>query len=136
MTLAHYTAHTPQLVQALQALGQRADKQAADILFDELCGITQLVAKKFTNDRTAEGLQEAYRLTIGCLSLAISQADIADSADAKLSFLLQHGAEHVAVRARPPELQAAAVGRELAGLLDPVVPDEEAAVRNAAQRTR
>lgn len=95
MTLAHYTAHTPQLVQALQALGQRADKQAADILFDELCGITQLVAKKFTNDRTAEGLQEAYRLTIGCLSLAISQADIADSGDAKLSFLLQHGAEHV-----------------------------------------
>jgi len=96
MTLTHYTAHTPQLVQALEALAQRADKQpAAGILFDELCGITQLVAKKFTNDRTAEGLQEAYRLTIGCISLAISQADIADTGDAKLSFLLQNGAEYV-----------------------------------------
>lgn len=95
MNITSYTARTPQLVQALEALGRRADKQAAATLFDELCGITQLVAKKFTNDRTAEGLQEAYRLTVGCISLAISQADIADSDDAKLSFLLQHGAEYV-----------------------------------------
>lgn len=95
MSITLYTSHTPQLVQALEALGQRADTQTADILLDELCAITHLVAKKFTNDRTAEGLQEAYRLTIGCISLAISQADIADTGDAKLSFLLQHGAEYV-----------------------------------------
>lgn len=95
MTLAHYTARTPHLVQALEALGQRADKQAADILFDELCGITALVAKKFTNDRTAKGIHEAFHLTVGCISLAISQADTADTGEAKLSFLLQHGAEYV-----------------------------------------
>jgi hypothetical protein len=95
MTLAHYTARTPHLVQALEALAQRADKQAADILFDELCGITVLVAKKFTNDRTAEGISEAFHLTVGCISLAISQADTADTGEAKLSFLLQHGAEYV-----------------------------------------
>lgn len=95
MNITSYTARTPQLVQALEALGQRTDKQAADILFDELCGITLLVAKKFTNDRTAEGLHEAFHLTVGCISLAISQADIADNGDAKLAFLLQHGAEYV-----------------------------------------
>lgn len=96
MNITSYTTRTPQLVQALEALGQRADKQAAaGILFDELCGITVLVAKKFTNDRTAEGLHEAFHLTVGCISLAISQAGIADSNEAKLSFLLQHGAEHV-----------------------------------------
>ncbi|MFH2134193.1 MAG: hypothetical protein ABII81_03320 [Pseudomonadota bacterium] len=96
MNITSYTTRTPQLVQALEALGQRADKQeSASILFDELCGITLLVAKKFTNDRTAEGLHEAFHLTVGCISLAISQADIADSGDAKLAFLLQHGAEYV-----------------------------------------
>lgn len=95
MNITSYTARTPQLVQALEALGQRADEQAAGILFDELCGITALVAKKFTNDRTAEGIHEAFHLTVGCISLAISQADIADTGEAKLSFLLQHGAEYV-----------------------------------------
>ncbi len=96
MNITSYTARPPQLVQALEALGQRADnQQAAAILLDELCGITALVAKKFTNDRTAEGIHEAFHLTVGCISLAISQADIADSGDAKLSFLLQHGAEYV-----------------------------------------
>ncbi|MBA3023427.1 MAG: hypothetical protein FP821_05960 [Sideroxydans sp.] len=96
MNITSYTARTPQLVQALEALGQRADnQQAASILFDELCGINVLVAKKFTNDRTAEGIHEAFHLTVGCISLAISQADIADTGEAKLSFLLQHGAEYV-----------------------------------------
>ena len=96
MNITSYTARTPQLVQALEALGQRADNQeAASILFDELCGINVLVAKKFTNDRTAEGIHDAFHLTVGCISLAISQADIADTSEAKLSFLLQHGAEYV-----------------------------------------
>jgi hypothetical protein len=96
MNITSYTTRTPQLVQALEALGQRADnREAASILFDELCGITQLVAKKFTNDRTAEGIHDAFHLTVGCISLAISQADIADTGEAKLSFLLQHGAEYV-----------------------------------------
>jgi hypothetical protein len=96
VNITRYTARTPQLVQALEALGQRAgNQQQANLLFDELCGITVLVAKKFTNDRTAEGIHDAFHLTVGCISLAISQADIADSGEAKLSFLLQHGAEYV-----------------------------------------
>jgi len=96
MNITSYTARTPQLVQALEALGQRADnQQTAHALHDELCGITVLVAKKFTNDRTAEGIHEAFHLTVGCISLAISQTDIADTGDAKLTFLLQHGAEYV-----------------------------------------
>ncbi|TNC97610.1 MAG: hypothetical protein FD121_789 [Gallionellaceae bacterium] len=96
MQITHFESRPPQLVQALEALAQRADsREAAEILFDELCGITVLVAKKFTNDRTADGIQEAFQLAIGCISLGISQASIPDGKDAKLSFLLQHGAEHV-----------------------------------------
>ena len=96
MNIAIHTARPPQLVQALEALGLRADNQdAANTLFHELSGITVLVARKFTNDRTADGMLEAFHLTVGCISLAISQADIADSNEARLSFLLQHGAEYV-----------------------------------------
>lgn len=96
MNITIHTARPPQLVQALEALALRADNQdAAAALFHELSGITVLVAKKFTNDRTANGMLEAFHLTVGCISLAISQAAIADSNEAKLSFLLQHGAEYV-----------------------------------------
>jgi len=74
----------------------RADnRNAAELLFHELSGITVLVAKKFTNDRTADGMLEAFHLTVGCISLGISQAGIADSNEARLSFLLQQGAEYV-----------------------------------------
>lgn len=74
----------------------RADHQdTARALFRELSGITVLVARKFTNDRTADGMLEAFHLTIGCISLGISQAGIAESNESKLSFLLQHGAEYV-----------------------------------------
>jgi hypothetical protein len=91
-----HTARPPQLVQALEALALRADnRDAAATLFHELSGITVLVAKKFTNDRTADGMLEAFHLTVGCISLALSQAGVADSNEAKLSFLLQHGAEYV-----------------------------------------
>ncbi len=96
MQLASITTRPPHLVQALEALAQRADHQAAaQTLLDELSGITVLVAKKFTNDRTADGLLEAFYLTVGCISLGISQADIPESDESRLSFLLHHGAEHV-----------------------------------------
>ncbi len=96
MNITIHTARPPQLVQALEALALRADNQdAAATLFHELSGITVLVAKKFTNDRTADGMLDAFHLTVGCISLAISQAGIADSNEARLSFLLQHGAEYV-----------------------------------------
>ena len=96
MQITGFTLRPPQLVQALETLAQRADhQQAASTLFQELSGITVLVAKKFTNDRTAEGMLEAFYLTIGCISLGISQAEIAQSNESRLSFLLQHGAERV-----------------------------------------
>jgi hypothetical protein len=96
MQITHFESRPPQLVQALEALAQRADsREAAEALFDELCGITVLVAKKFTNDRTADGIQDAFQLAIGCISLGISQASIPPGKDAKLEFLIQHGAEYV-----------------------------------------
>jgi hypothetical protein len=96
MQLAHISTRPPHLVQALEALAKRANNQsAAQTLIDELSGITVLVAKKFTNERTADGLLEAYHLTIGCISLGISQANIPQDGDAQLSFLLHHGAEYV-----------------------------------------
>lgn len=96
MQLAHLTARPPHLVQALEALAKRADnRETAQTLLDELAGITVLVAKRFTNERTADGLLDAFHLTTGCISLGISQADIPQDGDARLSFLLHHGAEYV-----------------------------------------
>jgi len=96
MKLARITARPPHLVQALEALAKRADNQeAAQTLLDELSGITVLVARKFSNERTADGLLDAFHLTVGCISLGISQANIAEDGDARLSFLLHHGAEYV-----------------------------------------
>ena len=96
MKLAHITARPPHLVQALEALAKRADNwEAAQTLIDELSGITVLVARKFTNERLADGLLDAFHLTVGCISLGISQANIPEDGDAQLSFLLHHGAEYV-----------------------------------------
>ncbi len=96
MQLANITTRPPHLVQALVALSQHADQQeAAQTLIHELSGITVLVAKKFTNDRTADGLLEAFYLTIGCISLGISQAKIPENNESQLAFLLHHGAEYV-----------------------------------------
>lgn len=96
MQITSYTKRSPQLVQALDALALRSDNQdAARILFQELTGINVLVAKKFTNDRTADGILEAFYLTVGCISLGISQAGVAEEDESKLAFLLQHGAEYV-----------------------------------------
>jgi len=96
MQLARLGARPPHLVQALEALAKRADnREAVQTLLDELSGITVLVAKRFTNERTADGLLDAFHLTVGCISLGISQADIAQDGDAQLTFLLHHGAEYV-----------------------------------------
>jgi len=94
MTLATYTTRSANLLSALETLAQREQHdEAAHHLLHELAGITVLVARKFTNDRTADGLLEAFYLTIGCVSLGISRAGIPHDAETELSFLLQQGAE-------------------------------------------
>lgn len=96
MHVSRMSERLPHLVQALEALAQRADNQeAAKELLHELSDITVLVARRFTTDKTADGLLEAFYLTIGCISLGISQADLSADNASKLSFLLHHGAEHV-----------------------------------------
>ena len=96
MQLANLTTRLPHLVEVLETLAkQRDQQQAAQTLITELSDITVLVAKKFTNDRTADGILEAFYLTVGCLSLAISQANIPESGESRMNFLLHHGAEHV-----------------------------------------
>jgi hypothetical protein len=96
MQLANFSARPPHLVLALEALSQQENcSEVAQALMHELSGITVLVARKFTNEKTADGLLEAFYLTIGCVSLGISQATIPDSKQSQLSFLLHHGAEYV-----------------------------------------
>ena len=96
MKLAHITTRPPHLVSALEALAQRVDNQDTALeLLDELSGITVLVARKFTNERSADGLLEAFHLTVGCISLGISRANIPAEGEAQLTFLLHHGAEYV-----------------------------------------
>ena len=96
MQLAPLTPRLPPLMLALDALAQRANYlEAAQTLIHDLSNITVLVARKFTNDRTADGLLEAQHLTVGCISLALCQANLPDNNESKLSFLLHHGAEHV-----------------------------------------
>jgi hypothetical protein len=96
MQLARIKSRPPHLVRALEALSQHADYQeTAQTLIHELSGMTVLVAKKFTNDRTADGLLEAFYLTVGCISLGISQANLPDNNEAQLTFLLHHGSEYV-----------------------------------------
>jgi hypothetical protein len=94
--LAELSTKPPRLVLALEALARRKDHSAdAHDLLEELSGITVLVARRYTNERTADGLLEAFQLTIGCISLAISKANLPDDGDAQLSFLLSQGAEAV-----------------------------------------
>ena len=92
MPLASIITRTSHLVQTLEKLAQRANHSAeAENLLNELAGITVLVARKFTNEKTADGVLEAFYLTTGCVSLGLNQALAVD----ELSFLLQHGAEQV-----------------------------------------
>lgn len=92
MKLASIEKRPAHLLRAIETLVQRDnhDGAAKDLLHD-LAGITVLVAKKFTNERTADGLQEAFYLTTGCVSLGIALAEAPDAC----TFLLHHGAEHV-----------------------------------------
>jgi hypothetical protein len=94
----------PRLVRAIRLLPAHATADEAAALADELAGITAMVADKFTNDRTAEGIQRAQLLTIGGMSLGLEHivreegADIAetDEGDAlALDILIADGAELV-----------------------------------------
>ena len=85
----------PRLVRAIRLLPEQATDEEAAILADELSGITAMVAEKFTNDRTAEGIQRALLLTVGGVSLGL-EALVGDESDAAaLDVLLEEGAEHV-----------------------------------------
>jgi hypothetical protein len=88
----------PRLTRAIQQLARHPDDDAAYTLADELTGITAMVAEKFTNDRTAEGIQKALQLTVGGVSLgldhALPPAGGADGDLEALDLLIEEGAEH------------------------------------------
>lgn len=61
----------PRLIRAIRHLPDAATPDEALGLADELAGITAMVAEKFTNDRTAEGIQRAQLLSVGGVSLGL-----------------------------------------------------------------
>ncbi|WP_313030781.1 hypothetical protein [Massilia alkalitolerans] len=85
----------PRLVRAIKLLPLEATPDEASLLAEELAGITAMVAEKFTNDRTAEGIQRALLLTVGGVSLGLEHlCDSDDDLDA-LDILIEEGAELV-----------------------------------------
>lgn len=85
----------PRLVRAIKLMATEATPEEITVLADELAGITAMVAEKFTNDRTAEGIQRAQLLTIGGVSLGLEHlVDSDDDLDA-LDILIEEGAELV-----------------------------------------
>jgi|GEM_PF-258829 len=95
-SLVSLTAQLPLLLRAIHALSQRRDYlDDADELAHELSGITAMVASKFTNDRTAEGILEALRLTVGCVSLGLAHTLPHEDDDAALEMLIEQGCERV-----------------------------------------
>jgi hypothetical protein len=84
----------PRLVRAIRALAARPLDEEAEILANELAGITAMVAEKFTNDRTADGIARALNLTVGGVSLGLEQILMHEGDEAALDFLIEHGAEH------------------------------------------
>lgn len=95
--LAVVEERLPRLVRAIRAAAGRAVDDDIVILADELAGITAMVAEKFTNDRTAEGIARAFFLAIGGVSLGLEQAleyEGAGDNPGALDFLIEHGAEH------------------------------------------
>ena len=84
----------PRLVRAIKLLPNDPREDAALNLADELTGITAMVAEKFTNERTADGIQKALYLTVGGVSLGLEQAVTHEGDQAALDFLGEHGAEH------------------------------------------
>lgn len=85
----------PRLVRAIKLLPAQADADEAIALADELSSITAMVAEKFTNDRTAEGIQRALMLTIGGVSLGLEHLVDDDSDETALDILITDGAEYV-----------------------------------------
>jgi hypothetical protein len=90
----------PRLIRAIRHLKDSADPEEAAGLADELAGITAMVAEKFTNDRTAEGIQRAQLLTVGGMSLGLeylledeTDDEVGDKAAA--GILIAEGAELV-----------------------------------------
>jgi len=86
----------PRLVRAIRLLPGEATPDEAAILADELSAITAMVAEKFTNDRTAEGIQRALLLTVGGVSLGLEhliQSQDEGDLDA-VDILVGEGAEH------------------------------------------
>jgi hypothetical protein len=63
------------------------------VLADELAGITAMVAEKFTNNRTSEGIQKAVNLTVGGVSLGLENVLTMDSDEQALDYLVDNGAE-------------------------------------------
>lgn len=85
----------PRLVRAIKLMATEATPEETVVLADELAGITAMVAEKFTNDRTAEGIQRAQLLTVGGVSLGLEHlVDSDDDLDA-LDILVEEGAELV-----------------------------------------
>ncbi|HEV7816803.1 MAG TPA: hypothetical protein VGP06_17095 [Janthinobacterium sp.] len=84
----------PRLVRAIKLLAGDERADAAVGLADELTGITAMVAEKFTNERTAEGIQKALYLTVGGVSLGLEYVLMHEGDQAALDFLVEHGAEH------------------------------------------
>lgn len=96
MALISLTEQLPYLVRAIRVLGQRSDyRDDAEELAQDLSSITAMVAAKFTNNRTAEGILEALRLTVGCISLGLAHAHLHDADESALDFLIEQGAERV-----------------------------------------
>ena len=85
----------PRLVRAIKLLSTEATPDEAAILADELSGITAMVAEKFTNDRTAEGIQRAQLLTVGGVSLGLEHLAASEEDLDALDVLIEEGAEHV-----------------------------------------
>jgi hypothetical protein len=83
----------PRLVRAIKLLATDATPEEAAVLADELSGITAMVAEKFTNDRTAEGIQRALLLTVGGVSLGLEHLLEADDDLEALDYLIEDGPE-------------------------------------------
>lgn len=84
----------PRLVRAIRCLAAHDVEDDVVIMADELAGITAMVAEKFTNDKTAEGIQRAFFLTVGCVSLGLEHELLHEGDEAAMDFLIEHGAEH------------------------------------------
>jgi hypothetical protein len=90
----------PRLIRAIRHLADSATPDEAAGLADELAGITAMVAEKFTNDRTAEGIQRAQLLTVGGMSLGLEyllEEELDDEVGDKAAagILISEGAELV-----------------------------------------